>query len=106
MKEGLEKCNREQLILLRDNKQNIIDFLLNNNNSVSVEDLKVYEILYKCYREKGKCHICNSVSNIICMRCRNYNKEVWLMYKSLAKTCKRESSPKMDKINYTNQYYQ
>ena len=78
MKEGLEKCNREQLILLRENKQNIIDFLLNNKDSISVEDLKVYEILYKCYKENGNCHICNSVSNIICMRCRNYNKEVWL----------------------------
>jgi hypothetical protein len=82
IKEEFEKSVREQIILLKDNKQNIIDFLLNNNkDSIKVEDLKSYEPIYKCYREKGNCHMCNNISNIICISCDNShhnNKEVWL----------------------------
>ena len=79
MKEGLEKCNREQLVLLKENKQNIIDFLLGNKESIRIEDLKIYEPIYKCYREKGNCQVCNRLSNIICTSCSNYNnEEIWL----------------------------
>ena len=83
IKEKLEKSDREQKILLKENKQNIIDFLLNNKDSIRIEDLKIYEPVYKCYREKGKCHLCNSLSNIICTNCNDkyhYNniKETWL----------------------------
>ena len=78
MKEELKKHKEEQLILLKDNKQNIIDFIISNKDAVKVEDLKTYEPIYKCYREKGNCQICNSLSNIICKICNNYNKEIWL----------------------------
>ncbi|HET9806757.1 MAG TPA: hypothetical protein VFP49_07600, partial [Nitrososphaeraceae archaeon] len=84
IKEELEKSDREQQILLKENKQTIIDFLIDNKDSIRIEDLKIYDLIYKCIREKGKCHICNSLSNIICKNCNNhnYNKEVWL-YKPL-----------------------
>ncbi len=36
-----------------------------------------FQNIYKCYRQKGNCNICNSLSNIICKNC-NYNKEMWL----------------------------
>jgi hypothetical protein len=80
----IEELNREQQILLKDNQEAIIDFLLDNIDSIRVEDCKIYEPIYKCYREKVNCHICNSSSNIICKNC-NYsyhshynNKEVML----------------------------
>ena len=72
IQEELEKSHREQITLLKQNKQNIIDFLLDNKNSIRVEDLKVYEPIYKCYREKGNCQICNCLSNIICKNSTNY----------------------------------
>jgi hypothetical protein len=75
IKEELKKHEEEQLRLLKENRQNIIDFLLVNKDS-KIEDLKVYESIYKCYTEKGNCHICNSLTNIICKNC-NY-KDVWL----------------------------
>ena len=80
IKEELEKSHKEQLVLFKANKQNIIDFLLDNKDSIKVEDLKIYEPVYKCYRQKGNCHICNSLSNIICTNCCNNNnhKEIWL----------------------------
>ena len=78
MKEELKKHKEEQLILLKENKQNIIDFIIDNKDSIRIEDLKIYEPIYKCYREKGNCQICNSLSNIICKNCNNYNKENWL----------------------------
>ena len=82
IKEGLEQSHREQQILLEENKQNISDFLLDNIDSIRLDDLKIYEPVYKSYRQKGHCHICNSLSNIICKNCYNnshYNiKEVWL----------------------------
>ena len=78
IKDDLEKQEKEQQILLKDNKQNIIDFILGNIESIRVEDLKIYEPIYKCYREKGNCQICNSLSNIICKSCSNNHKEVWL----------------------------
>jgi hypothetical protein len=80
IKEELEKSKREQLILLKDNKLNIIDFLLGNKNSIKVEDLKIYEPVYKCYRKKGNCFICNTLSNIICINRNNCNgsNRVWL----------------------------
>jgi hypothetical protein len=69
--------------LLKENKQIIIDFLLDNKDSIRIEDLKIYEPVYKCYREKGNCHICKSTTNIICKNCNSYNynnknEEVWL----------------------------
>ena len=81
MKEELKKHKEEQLILLNDNKQNIIDFIVNNKDAVRAEDLKAYEPIYKCYREKGNCYLCNILANIICKNCcNNYNnnKEIWL----------------------------
>ena len=78
IKEELEKSHREQLILLKENKQNVIDFLLDNKDSIKIEDLKIYEPIYKCYREKGNCIICSSLCNIICKNCCNGHKEIWL----------------------------
>ena len=79
MKEELKKYKEEQLILLKDNKKNIIDFIVCNKDTVRAEDLKAYEPIYKCYREKGNCYICNGLTNIICINCSNYNNnEVWL----------------------------
>ena len=62
----VKKSNREQLILLKQNKQTIIDLIIDNKNSIKIEILKIYEPVYKCYREKGNCYIYNSSSNIIC----------------------------------------
>ena len=76
IKDELEKSDKEQQIRLTENKQNIIDFLLDNTDSIRVEDLKNYEPIYKCYRQKGNCHICNSLSNIICKNCNN--QQSWL----------------------------
>jgi hypothetical protein len=80
--EELEKSNREQQILLKENKQTIIDFIINNTDSIRIEDLKIYEPVYKCYRKKGNCQTCNSLTTIICKNCHtnNYpiNKEVWV----------------------------
>ena len=82
IKEEFEKSNREQKILLKENKQNIIDFILDNKESIKIEDLKIYEPVYKCYREKGHCFYCNTITNIICKNYYNNNshnnKEVWL----------------------------
>jgi hypothetical protein len=61
---------------------NIIDFIIVNKNSIRVEDLKIIESFYKCYRNKWNCIICNSLSNIICKivvyNNHNDNNEVWL----------------------------
>jgi hypothetical protein len=78
IKEELEKSDREQLIMLKEYKQNIIDFILDNKESIKVEDLKIYEPIYKCYRDKGNCHVCNTLTNIICFNCNCTNKEFWL----------------------------
>ena len=79
IKEELEKSYREQLMLLKENKQNIIDFIIDNKNLIRVEDLKIYEPIYKCYRQKSDCHICNTLGNIVCINCNSHNyKEVWL----------------------------
>ena len=78
IKEEFKKHKEEQLILLKDNKQNIINFLSGNKDSIRVEDLKIYESVYKCYREKGNCIICNSLSNISCTNCCNNPQEIWL----------------------------
>ena len=54
---------------------------MGNKESIKIEDLKIYGLVYKCYRKKGNCHICNGLSNIICKNCcNNYNnnKEIWL----------------------------
>lgn len=74
----IEELDREQQILLKDNKEVITDFLLDNIDSIRLEDLKIYETIYKCYREKGNCHICNSLTNIICRNCSNDPKGIWL----------------------------
>ena len=78
MKEEIIKHKEEQLILLKEYRQNIIDFILDNKNSIRVEDLKIYGLVYKCYRQNSQCHTCNSLSNVICISCSNYNKESWL----------------------------
>jgi hypothetical protein len=52
MKEEIGKHKEEQLILLKEYKQNIIDFLSGNKDSIRVEDLKIYEPIYKCYQKK------------------------------------------------------
>ena len=83
IKEHLGKSNKE------NSRQNIIDFIINNKDSIRIEDLKISEPFYKCYREKGNCIICNSLSNIICTNCcnnHNVNNEVWLCTYTLAKT--------------------
>jgi hypothetical protein len=77
-KNMVEELDREQQILLKENKQNIIDFILDNKQSIKIEDLKIYESIYKCYREKGNCQVCNTITNIICISCGNYKNEVWL----------------------------
>ena len=64
--------------MLKENKQNIIDFIIDNKDSIKIEDLKIYEPVYICYREKGNCQICNNISNIICISCSNYNNEIRL----------------------------
>ena len=71
----------EQKILLKENRQNIINFIIYNKDSVRVEDLKIYEPVYKCYQKKGNCQICKNTTNIICKNCDiiyNNNKEAWL----------------------------
>ena len=80
IEEELKKQEKEQQILLKENKQTIIDLILDNKNSIKIEDLKIYEPIYKCYRQKESCHMCNIKSNIICINCNNHNdnKEVWL----------------------------
>ena len=75
LKEQLKIQEEEQQILLKNNKQNIIDLLLDNKDSIRIEDLKIYEPIYKCYRDKGNCQICNSLSNILCINC---NENIWL----------------------------
>ena len=75
IEEELEKSDREQLILLKEYKQNIIDFLSGNKDSIRIEDLKIYEPIYECYRKRGNCHICNILSNILCKNC---NENSWL----------------------------
>jgi hypothetical protein len=77
IKEELEQSDREQQILLKENKQKIIDFLSANRDSIRIEDLKIYEPIYKCYRQKGNCQMCNNLSNIVCMNCNDSN-ELWL----------------------------
>jgi hypothetical protein len=78
IKEEIRKHKEEQLILLKEYKQNIIDFLLHNKDSIRIEDLKIYEPIYKCYREKGHCFYCNTITNIICKNCSNNHEKVWL----------------------------
>ena len=77
-----QELEEEQQTLLREDKiHNIVDFIIDNKDSIRVEDLKISEPFYKCYREKGNCHICNSLSNIICMSCSSHNyikEEIWL----------------------------
>jgi hypothetical protein len=77
MKDEFKQYNKEQIVILKENKQKIIDFLLENKDSIRIDDLKIYEPIYKCYRQKGNCIICNTLTNIICINCK-YNKEVWL----------------------------
>ncbi len=69
----IEELDREQQILLKDNKEAIIDFLLGIKDSIRIEDLKIYELIYKCYRQKDHCYICNTLTNIICKKCHNNN---------------------------------
>jgi hypothetical protein len=55
-----------------------------NKESIRVEDLKIYEPVYKCYRENRNCHIYKALTNIICTNCdnsHNNNKEVWICKK-------------------------
>jgi hypothetical protein len=79
LKKVYEKSDNEESAvyyeeLLKEYRQNIVYFLLDNNNSIRVDDFKIYEPIYKCYREKGNCLICSRLSNIICTNCcNNYN---------------------------------
>ncbi|HJT83733.1 MAG TPA: hypothetical protein VJ697_04560, partial [Nitrososphaeraceae archaeon] len=57
IEKDIRKHIEEQLILLKDNKQNIIDFIIDNKDSIKVEDMRIYGSVYKCYRKKGHCHI-------------------------------------------------
>ena len=75
MKEEIRKHKEEQLVLLKENKQNIIDFIIDNKDLIRIEDLKIYEPIYKCYRKRGNCQICNILSNILCKNC---NENSWL----------------------------
>ena len=79
IQEELKKQEKEQQILLKENKQNVIDFIIDNKDAIKDEDLKIYEPIYKCCREKGNCYICNNSTNIICKNTNHSNiKEVWL----------------------------
>jgi hypothetical protein len=82
IKKEIRQHKEEQLILLKDNKQNIIDLLLDNSDSIMINDLKIYEPIYKCYRERCNCFYCNTTTNIICKNCHNNsyhnNNKVWL----------------------------
>ena len=82
MKEELKKHKEEQLLLLKGYKQNIIDFIIDNKDLIRIEDLKSYEPIYKCYRGKGHCFYCNTITNVICKNCHNINshnnKDFWL----------------------------
>jgi hypothetical protein len=42
LKDELEEHEKEQQILLKENKQNIIDFIIDNKDSIRIEDLKIY----------------------------------------------------------------
>ena len=75
MKEEIRKHKEEQLLILKENKQTIIDFLIDNKDAIKIEDLKIYEPIYKCYRKRGNCQICNILSNILCKNC---NENSWL----------------------------
>ena len=76
---GEQQQNKNKEIeyqVIKDNKDTIINFILENKNSIKVDDLKISEPVYKCYRkEKGKCSICNIISNIMCINCNNH---IWL----------------------------
>jgi hypothetical protein len=80
IKEEFKKHKEQQLILLKENKQNIVNFIIDNRDSIRIEDLKIYEPIYKCYQGKGNCIICNKISNIICKNCTTHynNKEIWV----------------------------
>ena len=75
LKESEEQ--QQQIILNKEEKRhNIVSFILDNNkDSIKIEDLKIYEPIYKCYRARGNCINCNSLSNIICINCNNHS---WL----------------------------
>ena len=49
MEKEIIKHEEEQLILLKENKQTIIDFIIDNKDSIRIKDLKIYELIYKCY---------------------------------------------------------
>ncbi len=78
-----QELEEEQQILLSEDKIHyIIDFIIDNKDSIRVEDLKISEPIYKCFREKGQCSYCNAISNIICKNCTNnsyhINNKIWL----------------------------
>ena len=77
VEESTQPDVKKEQIMKGDIKQMIIDFLIDNKDSIKIEDLKISEPIYKCYREKGNCYICNTPSNIICINNHN-DKEVWL----------------------------
>jgi hypothetical protein len=66
---------QQQIILNEEKRHNIVSFILDNKDAIKIDDLKVNEPIYKCYRERGNCHICNSLSNILCKNC---NENVWV----------------------------
>ena len=57
-----QELEEEQQTLLSEDKiHNIVDFIVDNKDSIRIEDLEISEPFYKCYRKKGKCIICNQL---------------------------------------------
>jgi hypothetical protein len=59
----------------RQNKDQIVEFIMNIKDRISIEDLRVYEPIWTSNRNKGKCSVCNKFANIHCINCSN---NVWL----------------------------
>ena len=82
------KEDLKQFKLIQQNKDKIIDFLMDNKDLIRINDLRVYDIIYQSFEQKKNCNVCNKLSNIICMNCN----KVWL--------CKKHC--KEHKINHLN----
>ena len=78
IKEELETREKKTTNTAKKKQTKYYRFIIENKDSIRVEDLKINEPVYRCYREKGNCHICNKISNIICINCNNQIYGVWL----------------------------
>jgi hypothetical protein len=56
-------------------RDEIVSLFMNIKDSISIEDLRVYEPIWTLKREKSKCSICNEFPNIHCVNCKN---NIWL----------------------------